>query len=363
MAAIFHTSFFGETFGADLDSLPLAQKVVMVQEFWPISNSNSPLNCDAAYTAFISCLKNELFRTHHHQGRFAVETLGATMDLIRILRKMGSSSLSDVLIDLSGPFLNVDKRCIQRSLELSIRLWLTINVNSRCVAVGPTFPREVPLDWAEDVSLEYLIQERWKSIPSDRGTETALKVDAMFTAAYLVDICGMTLEWTDYLTDHLKVDQKGRILTVYKHKVCLLYNLEAQAGCPIPRNVLKEALDTLNLLFPFGDPATKDILAKNGQITLYQLGNCKRERQLDLSQYAYWGKDLKILVDTFNRPPRTWKQLATDTRDLKEWAAFWVTVMVAILTIISIPCNIIQATYSVKAYNAAIAQGSNCPRR
>jgi hypothetical protein len=62
-------------------------------------------------------------------------------------------------------------------------------------------------------------------------------------------------------------------------------------------------------------------------------------------------------MHAFDKTPRTWKQLAFDRRNKLEWAAFWVTVMVGTLTIISIPCNIIQATYSVKAYRLALAQG------
>jgi hypothetical protein len=164
------------------------------------------------------------------------------------------------------------------------------------------------------------------------------------------------LYWTDHLTDHLRLDPKRQVLMVYKHKICLLNHLKSRSGCPIPQRVLEEAIDTLNLLFPFGDPQTKQLLSKEKQREFYGLGGCGRERQLDLSRYGYWREELDDLVESFQRPPRTWRQLAIDQRDFKEWATFWIAVMVAILTFVSIPCNVIQATYSVKAYNAAVAR-------
>ncbi|KAF2106619.1 hypothetical protein BDV96DRAFT_590896 [Lophiotrema nucula] len=232
-------------------------------------------------------------------------------------------------------------------MELCIRIWLTINVKSPSIAVGPVYQHDVPIKWTEDRSLQDLIRVRFKKCAASGNPRYRTRLEGKFTAAYLVNVCEMKLHWTDNLTDHLCQDPDQHVFTVYKHKICLLNHSKSKDGCPIPKDVLEEALDTLDLLFPFGDPATKQLLKKENQLVFYQLGNRARDRELDLSRYEYWREELDDLVDSFRKPPRSWKQLATDRRNLMEWAAFWVAVMVAI---------------SVKAYHAAIAQSRYSPQ-
>ena len=66
----------------------------------------------------------------------------------------------------------------------------------------------------------------------------------------------------DSISDHLQFDSRRQTLTVYRHKICLSNHLDSIDRCPIPKGVLGEILDTLNLLFPFGDLATKQLLIK-----------------------------------------------------------------------------------------------------
>jgi hypothetical protein len=95
---------------------------------------------------------------------------------------------------------------------------------------------------------------------------------------------------------------------------------------------------------------------------MYTLGSCNRKRNFNLARYDYLGKDLELLMEYLDKTPRTWRQLALDRRNKLEWSAFLVTIMVGFLTLVSIPCNIIQATYSVKAYHATLAQGKLASR-
>jgi hypothetical protein len=148
------------------------------------------------------------------------------------------------------------------------------------------------------------------------------------TAAYLASTCGLKLRWTDRLSDHLRFDSTCQTLAVYRHKICLVNHIESNGDCPIPERVLNEMLDTLNLLFPFGDLATKQLLIKEHQQPLYQLGSCGRTRKLDLANYEYFWEELEYLINSFDKPPKTWRQLATDRRNKMEWAVFWATVMV-----------------------------------
>jgi hypothetical protein len=185
--------------------------------------------------------------------------------------------------------------------------------------------------------------------------------DPTFTATYLVNTCGVRLQWTDDILAHLNFDLKRLTLTVYRHKACILGHLDNLQDCPLPRDVLEEILDTMDLLFP-PDMATKHLLLKEGQQSMYTLGCHRSSRVLDVGHYQYFGEALEYLVEAFDKAPRTWRQLALDRRNKLEWSAFWVTIMVAVLTVVSIPCNIVQATYSVKAYHVALAQGIDTPR-
>lgn len=342
-------------FRSPLRVLTETQKSRVAKEFWDTVNDG------AAHEAFYDYFINEVDQIRHHREKLATEKLQETISIVQLAKRSHDKPLSDLVQELQvgQVFDNANDRAIQRSLELSIRLWLTINIHSSTLEVGPNVLLELPITWERAMSLNDLIGSRWGQTSIRQKVKSRAQVEDMFTAAYLVNVCGISLQWTNYLSDHLAIDSRRKVLTVYKHKVYLSHRLEeSQEPIPIPKSVLEEALDTLILLFPFGDEKTRQLLARQGELGFYRLGNCKRRRELNMQRYHHWKEELEILVDIYNRPPQSWKQLATDRRNLTEWAAFWVTVMVAILTLVSIPCSIIQATYSVKAYHAALVQAN-----
>jgi len=343
---------FEPTLSTRLRHLEPEQRTAIASRCWPTAESTSLLHNDSA---FFDHLQNEVNLVKHHKDRYAVGTIEEVIYLINTMRHNSYNRLSELTHALSSIYPHADEKAVQRSLELCIRLWLTINMNSPSLAIGPTYPLEMPLTWDKNASLNDLIQSRWEARGGPKLNPES-QLDDTFTAAYLVNICGMTLHWTEYLSDHLIMDPQRKVLTLFKHKAYLHSRLKSKEENPVPIQVIEEALDTLNLLLPFGDSATKQLLSRSGQLSIYQLGNLGRERKLDLACYNYWKEELETLAGLFSRPPRTWRQLATDRRNLSEWAAFWVTAMIAVLTLVSIPCNLIQATYSVRAYNAAVAQ-------
>jgi hypothetical protein len=350
------TNILTQPFAPGIDSLPIRQKYELICKLWPQCKVPPESLEFQTYAAFLEYMSSELDQIQQHQRLFAVESFGGILDIIQTLRENYSQPRSHVLQILSTRFLNVEIAAIQRSLELSIRLWLTLNVNSSNIAIGPTFANEIPLDWDDSISLKTMVVSQFSKGVGASNYALRSKIDPNFTAAYLANTCGMKLYWTDNIASHLCFDLKRQVLTVYRHKICLVNHLNVGGDVPIPKDILAETLDTLNLLFPFGDLPTKQLLIKEGQRPFYGLGNCNRSRQLDIEQYAYYREELEHLIDSFSKPPRTWRQLATDRRNKLEWSAFWVTVMVAGLTLVSIPCNIIQATYTVKAYHATLTQ-------
>lgn len=350
------SSFFEKGIGRHLQSSSELEKFDLVRRIWPSSHLSVDDFDSEAYINFFQYLGDELEPLYHHQFQFAAETFESTSDLIYTLSDNRSQSLS-ALLELTGKrFLNVDEAALQRSIELSVRLWLTINVNSATLSVGPINGYECPVDWPRDDSLENLIHRQFLKAPDQLNSNVKSRIDPAFTAAYLINICGLRIRWTNTFSDHLRFDRKGQTLAVYKHKICLFNHLKAKGSCPIPSEVLEEALDTLNLLFPFGDSSTKQLLSRQILGGFYSLGNCNRDRTLDLTRYKYWREELSDLIEAFNEPPKSWRQLLIDSRNMKDWATFWIGVMVLLLTLVSIPCNIIQTIYTVKAYNVALQQ-------
>ena len=315
-----------------------------------------------ASKAFLEYVADELERVRHHRSLFAVQDFGGTFAIIQTIGANLSKPYKDILGELSSNYLHVPPEAIRRSMELTVRLWLTLNTCSHDIHVGAISTEDTPIDWDLNLSLEQLLNTLVPSSVTTHNHDGLFRFDVGLTAAYLVNTCGMRLQWSDDIASHLNFDLRRLVLTVYRHKACLVSHLKSSQSCPMPKDLLEEILRTLDLLFPFGDDATRRLLFKEGQQSLYTLGTHDTE-DLDLAHYKHYGAKLGRLMESFDKTSRTWKQLAFDRRNKLEWSAFWVTVMVALLTIISIPCNIIQATYSVKAYHATLAQAVELQKR
>src|SRR5207244_8887795 len=102
------------------------------------------------------------------------------------------------------------------------------------------------------------------------------RIDPAMTMSHLSGSRGLKVFWTSNLADHLAINWKSRVVSVYEHKICLWNHLNSKVEPIIPREILEEAIDTLNLLFPLNDSPTKDFLKQNGK-PFYGLGYCKRD--------------------------------------------------------------------------------------
>lgn len=152
---------FTERFAAELNSLSKERMYEVIKGFWPTADLVFESFDEQSYASFLKYLENELSHLRNHQQHFAVQNLEGTFNVIHRLQKNLSKAQAEALRALSGGFLNAEPATIQRSIELSVRLWLTLNINSSAIAVGPTFPDETPLDWDHDMSLEALAQRQF----------------------------------------------------------------------------------------------------------------------------------------------------------------------------------------------------------
>jgi hypothetical protein len=216
------------------------------------------------------------------------------------------------------------------------------------------------LAWHENVSLRSLVESHFATPLSKAkiiGSSQVVAVDPMFTMAHLVNYYGFRIYWTSNLLEHLSISWKFKILSIYEHKICLWNHIVCGKDTPVPRFVFEEALDTLNLLFPFDDAGTKSLLQKEG-VSFYSLGLCGRDRVLDLNKYQHWRAPLERLVELQSQPPSGLSQLRwnKDGRNALQFATFWIATTVAVLTIFSFAFGILSTMYAKKGYDVAMLQ-------
>lgn len=251
-------------------------------------------------------------------------------------------------------------------VRASVYLWLGLDVQK-----GDDFIRIThteagagsthSLVWHEDVSLRSLMESHFTSTPLSKATSIGSPrveaVNPMFTMVHLVNYYGFRIYWTSNLAEHLSISWKFKILSIYEHKICLWNHIFCSEDTPVPGPIYEEALDTLNLLFPFDDAGTKSLLQKEG-VNFYSLGLCGRDRVLDLNKYRHWRAPLKRLVELQSQPPSGLSQLRwnKDGRNALQFATFWIATTVAVLTIVSFVFGILSTIYAKKGYDIAVLQ-------
>lgn len=110
--------------------------------------------------------------------------------------------------------------------DLAVRMWLMINVlDAEISLVDDEAPRK---PWLEQQSLHDLI----KSLFPQSNIKLDLKesrIDPNFTAANLEKICGLRLEWTRCLANHLRLDRRKKVLWIFPYKAFLQGHLDYQS--------------------------------------------------------------------------------------------------------------------------------------
>lgn len=188
------------------------------------------------------------------------------------------------------------------------------------------------------------------------------KINPRLTMAFLCSRRNFTIIWTWNLFDHLNIDWKERTITVYEHKIYLWNHLRHSTEPVIPRAILGEAIDTLNLLFPSDDRRTNSLLEEDGK-PFNSLGDLGRDWCYNLEDFHYWRDRLADLMHIMSEEPMGLRQLALsdDGRNFLQFMTFWVAVAVAILTIISIASGTASTVYAAKQYHLAVAQACSIP--
>ncbi|KAI0012634.1 hypothetical protein F4779DRAFT_16292 [Xylariaceae sp. FL0662B] len=253
-------------------------------------------------------------------------------------------------------------------LNIALRMILTLNIRpiSHLKDHSLSATPSTIIDWRPDLSLHDSIEAHFIENNRFITSMTTGRIDPAISLPYICTYRGFRVFWTSNLAEHLSISWKSRIITVYEHKIFLWNHLGDAKRTVIPRPILEEAIDTLNLLFPLNDSLTSTYLAQNGK-TFLGLGYCTRPRDLslDLAKFNFWRDRIADLVEIMNEEPRGLKQLALerDGRNMLPFATFWVAIAVAVLTILSLPFAIVSMRYTILQYDLALAQACSDPDR
>ncbi|KAH8889239.1 hypothetical protein GQ53DRAFT_723424 [Thozetella sp. PMI_491] len=327
-----------------------------VSAIWPSLPPEDFTAMQKQYSQLIQHFDHEMETVRGNSDFFAIHGQTNTLELMQKLNSTDQLTRAQALDQARGvcPGEKAVEKLL-RSIDLAVRLWLTIDVSSLDLR------RQGLVIWTSEATLDGAIESYFtnmenSSLPRKRQF-TADDIPPTLTAELLVNNYGYTVSWTSNLADHLSIDWKHKIITIYEHKICLYNHLRFQDNCGISHSVLEDALDTLNLLFPFQDDATKRFLVKHKK-PFYGLGFCGRPRKLDLSEYQHWQGRVSDLVYLASGPPVGLQQLRLDKdrRNLLSFATFWIATGVGVLTLVSIAFGIAATVYGVMQYNLALKQ-------
>jgi hypothetical protein len=126
--------------------------------------------------------------------------------------------------ELASKFQNAEDLNINRSIDLTLRLWLTLNVREPAYKLQT--PQTPVLQWDDSTALSSFVASQFPKARWHLDVR-ASRLDPYFTAVNMVRICGLKIEWTDSLEDHLRLDRRQKVLRIYPHKCCLQGYLES----------------------------------------------------------------------------------------------------------------------------------------
>ncbi|KAG8667879.1 hypothetical protein FPOAC1_012718 [Fusarium poae] len=278
------------------------------------------------YEKYYLCLDDQFSSAQRKPTLYTARTVEDLGDVLHHMRGPNERTKADTTTDQSQASYN--------TIDVAVRMWLTIHVQHSNIQSSEYY------HWPENKTLSNSLEE-WINIPQG------------FSVPNLIRCYKMKLIWTSDLLQHLKVDWEHNHIKVYEHGICLRNHMQNPGLCPLPGEFVREAVDTLILLFPRGKD-TDDFLSKERRTILdVPYG---RSRSLAFSNYHYWRLNLSELVTYWEKGPKGLSQvrLKPDHGNLAEYITFWVATLVLFLTILSIAFGVASLVFAKKALDVSI---------
>ena len=176
---------------------------------------------DAFQVYFAYYIKElELLRTGISEETWQIKGLAANtyediFYIVKLLRDNGNSRRPELRFLLHSRFSSSDDAGLNRSINLAIRLWLMINTQEP--EFGGIRHEATCVQWDDETTLRTFVQNlfpksRWKI------TAQSSRLGPHFTVAFMQRVCGLKIEWTTSLHDHLRLDRRRKALKIFPYK-------------------------------------------------------------------------------------------------------------------------------------------------
>ncbi|KAF4449347.1 hypothetical protein F53441_7325 [Fusarium austroafricanum] len=317
------------------------QKFEFLTRIWPRMLRADFDTYASLYERYYLYLDDQVSLVNERATLYTAGTLGDLVELIPRIQEQNHRSKAQISADQSPTSYN--------TIDIAVRIWLTIHVQHPSTQVPDSF------QWLETQTLSNAL-EKWfdQNAPSTNSdANNSRQIPMEFSITNLIHYYDLKLIWTGDLLQHLEVDWEHSQIKVFEHGICLRNHMANPDLCPLPSAVVREAVDTITLLFPKGSD-TDEFLSKEGRAILdVPYG---RPRSLSLSNYHYWRRNLSELIAHWEKGPKGLSQirLKPDRGNLMEYVTFWVATLVLILTILSIAFGVVSLVIAKKALDASI---------
>lgn len=146
--------------------------------------------------------------------------------IVNILHTNQDNSRSEIRKLLNGDgcrFAATPHHDVNLAIDLSLRLWLMVNV--RCPDSRFLTPSTSSVEWDDTTTLRQFIVKQFPRRRLDLEPKHS-RLSHVFTVGFMVKVCGLKLEFTSTLENHLRLVRRHKTLLVYPFKACLTGLLE-----------------------------------------------------------------------------------------------------------------------------------------
>lgn len=158
----------------------------------------------------------------------AAQTEDEISSVLEIVRQSVNLTRPEIRQRLSTRFPRATVTGLNHSINLALRLWLMLNFQARDYE---TLRHQAScIEWDDQTYLRECVE---KLFPKARWgvTSSTSRPGPHFTVAFLERVCGINIEWTTSICDHLRLDRHKGSLRIFPFK-CHLERLIANKNAP-----------------------------------------------------------------------------------------------------------------------------------
>ena len=211
-------------------SLDLTKECAIIRTIFHHDVSSST---KSAYQAYLDYYADEIRRikfavasTSMQWNSFVVANHDELLKVVETVQNEKNSTrpqLRQTLIGYSLDGKGEFPAALNRTIDLAIRILVMINVRETSFRLQT--PQTPSIQWDDDSTLVNFVTRLFRRSTLHITAKDG-RIDPLFTVASMVNICGLKIEWTQSLQDHLRLDRRAHVLRVFPYKHCLLKFME-----------------------------------------------------------------------------------------------------------------------------------------